>query len=123
MYHNGYPLEVKQDSKDPKRIQRNLFETICLSRYFSKQYLNVIDTVITRNMYFALPVNILLSMMANERNETHQIAMDKIVHAREISDGTEQMRHCSPSKYFQVLTLLHQNIMKLLNGFIYNLCV
>ena len=62
--------EAKQ--KSVKDGARNFFNTIRLSRYLSVENLKIIDAIISRNAFFALPENILLSMISDEQISIRQ---------------------------------------------------
>lgn len=64
---------------------RLLFETIRLTRYLPSKYLSVVDATISRNAYFALPENILVSMMTDQRREIRLDALTKILQARNVT--------------------------------------
>ena len=52
--------------------------------------LKIIDAVISRNAFFALPENILLSMISDEQISIRQDALKKILEARQTAKDNEQ---------------------------------
>ena len=80
---------------------RHMFKFIKLTRYLEKKYLAIIDTVISRNCYFAHPENILLSMLSYSRRDVRELAVDKIVQARETSDNSSIRKFSVPKLNFQ----------------------
>ncbi len=54
---------------------RHLFRTIQLSRYLSKELLDIIDPVIQRNGYFGHPENLLLAMISDERENICELGL------------------------------------------------
>ena len=76
--------------KSVKDGARHFFNTIRLSRYLSVENLKIIDAVISRNAFFALPENILLSMISDEQISIRQDALKKILEARQTAKDNEQ---------------------------------
>ena len=68
---------------------RHLFETIRRSRYLPVKYRTVVDNSIARNAYFAMPENILLSMMTDHRPAVRKEALNKILKAEEKAQNNE----------------------------------
>lgn len=61
---------------------RNFFQLIKNSRYLPSELKVVIDPVIQRNAYFAHPENLLLSLLTDEQQHLREIAVNKIMNAR-----------------------------------------
>ena len=75
-------------NKSVKDGSRHFFKTIELTRYLPSDYLEVVNESIRRNAYFAMPENILLSMMTDEDVNVRQEALTKIIDARQLArDG------------------------------------
>lgn len=70
-------------NKSIKHGSRHFFEQIRLSRYLPENQRSVVDAAISRNSFFALPENILLSMMVDEDHEVRSLALQKILFARQ----------------------------------------
>lgn len=62
---------------------RHLFAAIQRSRYLPAKLRTVVDSSIQQNAFFALPENILLSMMTDELVEVRKLALDRLLAARE----------------------------------------
>lgn len=75
--------------KSLKDGSRHLFEAIRLTRYLPANYRMIVDATIARNAFFALPENILLSMITDERAKIRLNALNIILHARQMSVGAE----------------------------------
>lgn len=67
---------------------RHLFAAIQRSRYLPAKLRKVVDSSIQQNAFFALPENILLSMMTDERVEVRKLALDRLLAAREAETDT-----------------------------------
>ena len=70
-------------NKSLKEKAKHLFETIELSRYLPETYRNVIDAAITKNGFFALLKNIMLSIIADEKEDVRSDILNKILLARQ----------------------------------------
>lgn len=62
---------------------RHLFKTITFTRYLAPHYLYIVNNSISRNAFFAMHENILLSMMTDASHDVRMIALEKILAARE----------------------------------------
>lgn len=62
---------------------RHLFKTIELSRYLPTKYLKVVNETISRNAFFSLPENIILSMITDSNLGIRKLGLKKILVARE----------------------------------------
>ncbi|KAK3925274.1 MAU2 chromatid cohesion factor-like protein [Frankliniella fusca] len=67
---------------------RHLFAAIQRSRYLPAKLRKIVDASIQQNAFFALPENILLSMMTDEREEVRKVALDRLLAAREEQTDT-----------------------------------
>jgi hypothetical protein len=65
-----------------KDSAKHLFRAIQLSRYLSKELRDVIDPVLQRNGYFGHPENLLLTMIADERQYIRELGLRRILKAR-----------------------------------------
>ncbi|GBM50161.1 hypothetical protein AVEN_50057-1 [Araneus ventricosus] len=71
------------------------------SRYLPKKYPDIIEPVISRNAYFAVPENMLLAMLADERCHIRTLSTRRIITAKEIgSDGNCDRRFVIPAVNF-----------------------
>lgn len=61
---------------------KHLWETISLSRYLNADFKTIIDKVIQRNGYFGHPENLLIAMLADDREIIRDLAYRRIVKAR-----------------------------------------
>lgn len=61
---------------------QHLHQSIVLSRYLSSDLKAVIDPVIERNGFFGHPENVLISMIADDRNHVKELALRRILKAR-----------------------------------------
>ncbi|GBM23766.1 hypothetical protein AVEN_271128-1 [Araneus ventricosus] len=75
---------------------------ISSSRYLPKKYRDIIEPVISRNVCFAAPENILLAMLTDERCHIRNLAARRIIKAREIDpDGNCVHRFVIPAVNFR----------------------
>lgn len=61
---------------------QHLHESIVLSRYLSNDLKDIIDPVIKRNGFFGHSENVLISMLADNRNHIRELALRRILNAR-----------------------------------------
>lgn len=61
---------------------KNLMFLIKITRYLPEELLKIIDPVIQRNRYYGHPENILIAMMEDERDSIRQLAVERIMQAR-----------------------------------------
>lgn len=86
----------------------NLLTTIALSRYLPKRLKSIVDPVIQRNGYFGHPENVLLAMLADERQEIRSLAYNKILECR--SSNIHLRKFAIPafnfnaSEYFEIFS-------------------
>ncbi|GBM23391.1 hypothetical protein AVEN_138638-1 [Araneus ventricosus] len=83
---------------------RHLWHFIISSRYWPKNYCDIIEPVISRNVYFAAPENTLLAMLTDERCHIRTFAARRIIKAREIGpDGNCVRRFVIPAVNFRAM--------------------
>ncbi|GBM80401.1 hypothetical protein AVEN_28801-1 [Araneus ventricosus] len=58
---------------------QHLHQSIVISRYLSSYLKDVIDPVIKRNGFFRHPENVLISMLADDRNHKRELALRRIL--------------------------------------------
>ena len=75
------------------RTPRHLFEAIRRSRYLAPKYRAVVDSSIQTNGFFALPENILLSMVTDPGPDVRKDALNKILRARKEEIGACGVRY------------------------------
>ncbi|GBM61890.1 hypothetical protein AVEN_239155-1 [Araneus ventricosus] len=61
-------------------------------RYLPKKYCDIIEPVISRNVYFAAPENMLLARLTGERCHIRTLAVRRIIKAREIGPDDNCVR-------------------------------
>ena len=71
---------------------RYFFQSVSKSRYLTEDLKNTVDPVIQRNSFFAHPVNLLISMITNNRKHIRELGIRRILKARQQSPSpsTEQ---------------------------------
>lgn len=94
-------FKVKTE-KSIKDGARHIHYFIELTRYLDKKYLDVIDSTIARNAFFAHPESVLLSMITDKRRNIREDAINKILKARSECNNQGIVRR------FQVPTLNFQ---------------
>ncbi|GBO11656.1 hypothetical protein AVEN_86796-1 [Araneus ventricosus] len=69
---------------------QHLNESIVLSCYLSSDLRDVIDPVIKRKGFFGHPENVLITMLAEDKNHKRELALRRILKARKVkqSDAT-----------------------------------
>jgi hypothetical protein len=87
---------------------RHLFRTIKLSRYLTKELLDIIDPVLQRNGYFGHPENLLLAMIRDERQHIRELGLRRILKSRlEKSSTLREFRipkfNFDASEYFDLI--------------------
>ena len=75
-----FNIKQKPSCKDGAR---HVFMMIKNSRYLTDELKAIVDPVIQRNSYFAHPENLLLSMMTDERPRIRELALRRILKARD----------------------------------------
>lgn len=65
---------------------RHLFKSIQLCNYLPNDLKNIVPKTIQRNAYFVHPENILLCMIWDERKHIRQLAYQRILKARAVTD-------------------------------------
>ena len=75
-----FNIKRKPSCKDGAR---HVFMMIKNSRYLTDELKAIVDPVIQRNSYFAQPENLLLSMMTDERPHIRELAIRRILKARD----------------------------------------
>lgn len=71
---------------------KHLHKMITLSRYLPANLKKIVDPVLQRNGYFGHSENILLSMLADNRNHIKELALRRIVKIREQTSGLAPIR-------------------------------
>ncbi|GBN96867.1 hypothetical protein AVEN_266714-1 [Araneus ventricosus] len=85
-----------------KDSTRHFWHFISSSRYLPRKYRDIIEPVISRNVYFVAPENMILSMLTDERCHIRTLAARRIIKAREIfPDGNCVRRFVIPAVNFQ----------------------
>lgn len=74
-----FAIKIKHSVVDGSKL---LFEIVERSRYLPKKHRDVVDPVISSNAYFAHQENVLLSMLADERQEVRKMAVQRILSKR-----------------------------------------
>lgn len=69
-------IKIKHSVVDGGKL---LFEIVERSRYLPKKHRDVFDPVISNNAYFAHQENVLLSMLADERQEVRKMTVQRIL--------------------------------------------
>lgn len=102
-------FRIRRD-KSLKNGSRHFFNAIQLSRYLPKKHRIIVDKTIARNAFFALPENILLSMISDQRAEVRKEALNKILHARLGNTEHPQVQSCklpeinfNAAEYFELI--------------------
>ena len=75
-----FAIKSKPSCKDGAR---HIWLTVRLSRLLPPEVRSVIDPVIQRNAYFCHPENLLLAMLADEREHVRQLALRRILKAKQ----------------------------------------
>jgi len=75
-----FNIKQKPSCKDGAR---HLFMMIKNSRYQTDELKAIVDPVIQHNSYFAHPKNLLLAMMTNDRPQIRELALRRILKARD----------------------------------------
>lgn len=75
-----FAIKSKPSCKDGAR---HIWLTVRLSRLLLPEVRSVIDPVIQRNAYFCHPENLLLAMLADEREHVRQLALRRILKAKQ----------------------------------------
>ena len=75
-----FAIKSKPSCKDGAR---HVWLTVCLSCSLPPEVRSVIDPVIQRNAYFCHPENVLLAMIADEREHVRQLALHQILKAKQ----------------------------------------
>lgn len=83
-----FRIKVHHSIKDGAR---NLYHFIQSSIYLDPVYHIVINPVISRNVYFVSPENILLSMLTNERKHIFALGIRIIIETRESGEMIEHV--------------------------------
>lgn len=87
----------------------HLHKCIQLSRYLDDDLKSVIDPVIQRNAYFAHPENILLAMMKDKNKNIRELAVRRIIKARNQNKAQPIRKFVIPplnfeaSKYYELI--------------------
>ncbi|GBN34686.1 hypothetical protein AVEN_116956-1 [Araneus ventricosus] len=84
-----FQIKVHHSIKDGSR---HLWHFISSSRYLPKKYRDIIEPVISRNVYFAAPENMLLAMLTGERCHIRTLTVWRIIKAREIGPDDNCVR-------------------------------
>lgn len=71
---------------------RNVFETILCSRYLSDKLKTIVDPIIQRNGYFCYSENLLLCMISDSRRNVRELAVRRILKAR--NNQNDKRRRC-----------------------------
>ncbi|GBM01173.1 hypothetical protein AVEN_253584-1 [Araneus ventricosus] len=94
-----FRIKVHHSIKDGAR---HLCHFISSSQYLPKNYREVSEQVISRNVYFAAPENMLLAMLTDEKCHIRTLAARRIIKAREIGpDGNCVRRFVIPAANFE----------------------
>lgn len=79
---------------------KNLWSIIKNSRYLPLDLRSVVDSVISRNAYFAHPENILIGMLADEREHIRALATKRIAKVRSERSSTSTRQFVIPDINF-----------------------
>ncbi|GBN76002.1 hypothetical protein AVEN_136304-1 [Araneus ventricosus] len=93
---------------------QQLHQSIVLAHYLSSDLKDVIHTVIKRNGSFGHPENVLISMLADDRNHIRESALQRILKARKVKRSTAPqplqriiyLQRISVSSIYQLLTFV-----------------
>lgn len=80
-----FTVKIKNSCIEGPKI---LFEVIQRSRYLPDHLKAIIDPVISRNAFFAHPENLLLAMVTDSRAHVQDLALNRILEARNRRTGT-----------------------------------
>ncbi|GBO11829.1 hypothetical protein AVEN_267194-1 [Araneus ventricosus] len=96
---------------------KHVWNTISRSRYLSQDLKDVVDGVICRNSFFALPENILLCMLKDERPHIRELAARRIIKSRESSSNVKSVRvflrpklNFEAAEYTEIIVLDKKNV-------------
>ena len=75
-----------------------------------EEHRQVVDNAISRNAFFAMPENILINMIADDRPDIRSNALEKILNARKKNQGREELIitklpsiNFEASEYFEII--------------------
>lgn len=80
---------IKQHSSF-KDGSKHIFQLIILSRFLPGNLKSIVDSVIERNAFFAHPENLLISMLVDDRDYIRELALRRIIKAREAESPTKR---------------------------------
>lgn len=69
-----------------------LYKFICWTQYLDLNLKQIVHNVITQNAYYAHPENILLTMLFDDRKETRDLAIQKILYYRKYVEEPLELR-------------------------------
>lgn len=87
-------IKQKTSFKDGSK---HIYQLIMLSRFLPENVRSVVDSVIERNAFFAHPENLLVSMLFDDRDYIRELALRRIIKARE-AENTTKRRVFKPPK-------------------------
>lgn len=90
---------------------KHLFDTIKMSRYLPECLKQVVDPVIQRNGYFGHSENILIGMLADDRQHIRELALRRIIKIRDSSSGFTPLREFK----LQTFNFQAEEVMDLIN--------
>ncbi|GBO16977.1 hypothetical protein AVEN_138197-1 [Araneus ventricosus] len=76
----------------------HVFEVIKSLRFLTENLLKVIDPVIQRNEFFALPENLLLSVIVDKMDHIRELGFRRIIKARKLASKRKSVRSFQPPK-------------------------
>lgn len=79
---------------------KHVFKMIVYSRFLPDNLRSVIDSVIERNAFFAHPENLLVSMLHDDRDHIRELALRRIINAREAQRSTKRRIFKTPKINF-----------------------
>lgn len=84
-------FEIKCNPKR-KNAPKNLWRTIYLSRYLKEDLKYIVESTIQRNGFFAHPENLLVAMLADDRQHVRELALRRIISTRAKSLPQKEVR-------------------------------
>ncbi|GBL63890.1 hypothetical protein AVEN_229489-1 [Araneus ventricosus] len=95
----------------------HVFEVIKSLRFLPDNLLKVIDPVIQRNAFFALPENLLLSMIVDKRDHIRELGFRIVIKARNLASKRKSVTSFQPPKtkflFTDYIEMIHWNTITL----------
>ncbi|ESN96663.1 hypothetical protein HELRODRAFT_163757 [Helobdella robusta] len=92
-----FSIKQKTSFKDGAK---HIFNLILISRYLPTNLRTIVDSVIERNAFYAHPVNLLVSMLFDDRDYIRELACRRIIKARNTDNGFKQRIFKTPKLNF-----------------------